>query len=311
MVGWHLLLLLVVEMALYGAIGRHMHVARGWSAGQAIALAAGIYLGVRVVLVAAEFIVARWNGSPIPDSLRVSFPRLIWMYLRELAGWLLMFTFVMPFVPARRSVIDRPAGGDASRPPVLLVHGLACNRGNWFWFRQQLERLGHQVYSMDYTPPVSRIARYAPQLARAVDAIVASTGATTVVLIGHSQGGLVIRAYLDQFGDDKVEQVITLGSPHRGTWLARLGLGPNVSDLREDSAWIGGLGEREKRLGADVYRMFTCIFTYHDNLVSPQLNAVLPESTAVALSGIGHLSLALSPRVVKHVASALGTRIEV
>lgn len=305
MVGWHLLLLLVIEVTLYGAIARHIQVASGWTTSQAIALGFGIYIGVRIVLVAAEFIVARWKGSPVPDSLRVSFPRLIWMYLRELAGWLLMFTLVMPFVLARKSVIDRPAGGDATRLPVLLVHGLACNRGNWFWFRRQLERLGYRVYALDYTPPVSRIARYTPQLASAVDEIVASTGASKVVLIGHSQGGLVIRAYLDEAGADTVAQVITLGSPHRGTWLARLGVGPNVSDMRDDSAWLRGLEAREARRGSNAYRMFTCIVTYHDNLVAPQLNAVLPGSTVVAVSGIGHLSLALSPQVVRHVVEAL------
>lgn len=321
MVGWHLLLLLIVEVVAYGAIGRYMHVSQGLSVAQSAALFVAIYVGVRAILVGAEFIVARAVGSPIPAALRISWPRAIAMYLRELAGWILMFTFVMPWIVARRSVA-RPVpstqkGASIDTPPILLVHGLACNRGNWFWFKRQLRDRGYRVYTMDCTPPVSRIARYGDQVQAAVDEILAVTGSERVVLIGHSQGGLSIRAYLDRHGDAKVAKIITLGSPHRGTFLARLAVGPNASDMREGSEWLSGLSSRERVVQArqqesarivddgqhraSTREKFTCIFTYHDNLVAPQENAMLPGARSIALSGIGHLSLALSPTVMGHV----------
>ena len=121
MVGWHLLLLLVVEVMIYGAIGRHMHVARGWSLGQAIALAIAIYVVVRVVLVAAEFVIARWQGSPIPDQYRVTWLAVFAMYLRELAGWILMFAFVMPWAktqpPLKRG--EQSSTTSPQGPPIL------------------------------------------------------------------------------------------------------------------------------------------------------------------------------------------------
>lgn len=305
MVGWHLLLLLVIEVALYGAAGRHMHVAYGWSVPSSIALAVAVYVGVRFVLVGAEFILARWKGAPIPDALRVSPARLMAMYFRELGGWLLMFTFVMPFVLSRRSVLDRPVGGPSDKPPLLLVHGLACNRGTWFWFRRQLEQRGYRVYTVDYTPPFAPIATYAPQIARAIDEILLATGAKRLVLIGHSMGGLVSRAYLDQFGGDKVVHVITLGTPHLGTWMTNLAVGPNVRDMAEDGPWLAGLREREAARSAHLYANFTCAYTYHDNLVASQTNAALPSAKYIALSGIGHLSLVLSSGVVRHVLAVL------
>ena len=305
MVGWHLLLLLVVEVIVYGALGRHVHVAHGWGVTAALVLAVGIYLGIRIVLVGVEFILARWKGSPIPETLRVSGPKLARMYVRELGGWIWLFTFVMPFVLTRRSVIDRPTMAAATVPPILLVHGLACNRGNGFWLRRQLERLGYRVFATDYTPPVARISRYAPQLGKAIDEIVEATGAPKLILIAHSQGGLVARDYLDRYGTGKVVHVITLGSPHQGTWLTRLGVGPNVADMREDGAWLADLRQREAARGAAPYSAFTCIVSYHDNLVFPQLNAVLPGSTAIALSGVGHVSLVFSMRVVRHIAQVL------
>jgi hypothetical protein len=41
--------------------------------------------------------------------------------------------------------------------------------------------------------------------------------------------------------------------------------------------------------------------------VTPQTNATLPGSAQIGLSGVGHLSLALSPVVVERVASILAS----
>jgi pimeloyl-ACP methyl ester carboxylesterase len=307
MVGWHLLLLLTVEAALYGAIGRHAYVAWGWSTGDSIALAVGIYLWLRIFLVGLEFVLARWKGVSIPEASAVSSPRCIAMYFRELGGWLLMFSLILPFVPARRSVIDRlPQEGAPAGLPILLVHGLACNRGNWFWFRRQLENRGYRVFTVDYTPWYAKIDRYPPQLARAIDEVLSHEGTRQLIVIGHSMGGLVARAYLDRFGEDKVAHVITLGTPHRGTWMARFGYSPNIRDMAEASDWLVSLERRERKRAEDPYSRFTCIFTYHDNLVTPQRNATLPGAEEVSVSGVGHLSLALSPTVLDAVSTVLG-----
>jgi triacylglycerol lipase len=305
MVGWHLLLLLVIECVAYGSIARQVHQVCGWSVGAAAGLAAAVYVGVRVVLVGLEFVLARWKGDAIPAPLRVGSGALLRMYLRELGGWLLMFTLVLPFVPARRSVIDRWRKEPAPSLPILLIHGLACNRGNWFVFRRRLERNGHAAFTVDCTPPFAGIGTYAPQVARAVDEIVAATGASRVILIGHSMGGLVARAYLDQFGADKVAHVITMGSPHRGTWMTRFALGPNVRDMDLGNSWLAGLRKREAARSPSPYAGFTCIVTLHDNLVTPQSSATLPGAAVVTLSGIGHLSLALSREVMDVVLDKL------
>ena len=78
-----------------------------------------------------------------------------------------------------------------------------------------------------------------------------------------------------------------------------------LRNMATDSAWLAALRDREGRRSHDPYRAFTCLFTYHDNLVTPQHNAVLPGARQIALSGIGHLSLALSPRVIGHVVAEI------
>jgi len=306
MVGWHLLALLGAEIIAYGGIGYYAHLAWGYSPKGAVALALAIYLCIRVVLVAAEFILARWQGEPIPDSMERPAWALAVMYLRELAGWILMFSIVLPFVPARRSIVGSraivgPTTDAARMPPIVLVHGLACNRGNWFWFRHQLARHGHAAFALDYTPWFASIDAYVPQLGAAIDEVCSATGADKVLVVAHSMGGLVTRAYLDRFGHDRVAHVITLGTPHQGTWMTRFGFTPNVRNMATDSEWLARLRDREGRRSSDPYRAFTCVFTYHDNLVTPQHNAVLPGARQIPLTGIGHLSLALSPRVLDYV----------
>ena len=305
MVGWHLLLLLIAETVVYGSIGRHAHDAWGWTWSAAIALPVGIYLWVRIILIGLEFMLARWKGDPIPAALRVSTPRRIAMYMRELGGWLLMFSVILPFMPKRRSAIDRERRAGSKTLPVILVHGLACNRGNWFWFRRQLESRGYAAYTIDCTPWYARIDAYPAQLARAIDEVLADTGARHVTVIGHSMGGLIARAYLDRFGTDRVAHVITLGTPHQGTWMARFAYTPNIRDMAEGSEWLASLRTRESRRSMQPYAMFTCLFTYHDNLVTPQRNATLPGAAEIEVSGIGHLSLAFSPEVLSAVLAVL------
>ena len=305
MVGWHLLLLLLVEIALYGAIGVHARTSWGWPSGAAIALAFGIYVWVRMLLVGFEFILARWKGDSIPAALSVSNIRLVAMYMRELGGWVWMFSLILPFVTSRRSVVDRPPAGKPPGLPVILVHGLACNRGYWSWFRRQLELRGYGTFTLDCTPWYARIDSFVPQLSHAIDEVLAATSSQQVIVIGHSMGGLVTRAYLARIGCEKVAHVITLGTPHQGTWMARFGYAPNIHEMATASAWLASLRAREQQRGPNPYAKFTCLFSYHDNLVTPQRNATLPGACEIALSGIGHVSLAMSTAVLDAVAEAL------
>ncbi|MFA9496782.1 MAG: alpha/beta fold hydrolase, partial [Candidatus Bathyarchaeota archaeon] len=49
-----------------------------------------------------------------------------------------------------------------------------------------------------------------------IDKALASTGQKKAVLVAHSMGGLVARAYMDQKHTEKVDSFITMGTPHLG-----------------------------------------------------------------------------------------------
>jgi pimeloyl-ACP methyl ester carboxylesterase len=126
-----------------------------------------------------------------------------------------------------------------------------------------------------------------------------------VILIGHSMGGLVLRAYLRRYGRDKVARIVTLGSPHQGTRLAHLGLGRNARQMRMGSSWLAELA----RPGAvPLPPGSVSIFSFQDNYVFPQQAcSTLEGATNVAISGVSHLGMAFSPVVLGKILEALET----
>jgi len=61
------------------------------------------------------------------------------------------------------------------------------------------------------------IYSHAPALDTRIDEILRSRAAEKVIIIAHSMGGMVARAYVDKYGSDKIETLITMGTPHLGS----------------------------------------------------------------------------------------------
>src|SRR6185369_6546009 len=128
-----------------------------------------------------------------------------------------------PLKMALYAVLMRDPAPAPATLPLLLVHGIGCNAGVWTGFRRYLEsrKLG-PVYALSYDPPLASIEHFANQMAARIDEVRAATGAEQVLIVGHSMGGLVARAYLRKFGGKHVRELITLGTPHSGSihaWL--------------------------------------------------------------------------------------------
>jgi triacylglycerol esterase/lipase EstA (alpha/beta hydrolase family) len=103
-----------------------------------------------------------------------------------------------------------------------------------------------------------------------------------LILVGHSMGGLVSRAYLRRNGKARVAKLVTLGTPHRGSQLAKLGMGENGRQMVPGSAWLGGLNASGAvPLPAATVSIYSC----HDNYVMPQDSSVLEGAKIVPLAG--------------------------
>ena len=178
-------------------------------------------------------------------------------------------------------------------------------RRNSAWLQSLAARLaqsGHVVDAVNLEPSFAPIDDYVAQIDAGVRRLQAATGAPRVALIGHSMGGLAIRAWLRAAGDEAMACVVTLGTPHAGTLHADFGRAANVQQMRRNSAWLQSLAASEP---ADRLRRFTVIRSWQDNIVAPQGPQTLHGARTVSFTGIGHVRLVYDRKVARAALDAL------
>ncbi len=281
---------LLLEVALYVAIARYGFDASPFQA--ALLTLAGI-LSLRAVLILITYAYAWAWHSPAPP---LSMWQALRMVLGEYAVHLLCFVLIFPFERWWMRPDLLTAG---SRPPVLLVHGYGCSRAAWWWLRRRLQAAGWTVATINLEPVFSSIDDYIDPLEQRIAAVLAKTGAERLLLVGHSMGGLVARAYLQRCGKSRVVGLVTLGTPHQGSRIAPLGFGANARQMRIGSAWLQALASPASMLDT------LAIYSPHDNYVMPQSNLQLPSTASHSIEGLGHLAMLYSPRVAQVLLAAL------
>lgn len=293
--------LLCGELLIYGMLGIWL-VARGMTPLEAVGFGLAVFLFVRLCLVLATFGFMLKGSAAVPEKLRIGPLRALGMVIEEYAALIILFTVVQPFEKFWMGP-DRLGHCATRRLPLLLIHGYQCNRGFWIWMRWRLEAAGWTVATHSMEPVWTEIDNYADGIERRIDEVLAATGAPQVILVCHSMGGLAARAYLRRHGKGKVARMITLGSVHHGTMLAELGIGPNARQMRIGNPWLVALGAPG---AVPLPAGSVSIFSHHDNYVFPQeTGSRLEGATNIAISGVSHLGMAFSPRVLASLSAAL------
>ncbi|MES2296050.1 MAG: hypothetical protein V4582_03365 [Pseudomonadota bacterium] len=296
------LLCLLVAYAAMHAFG----VASGWLA---LAIGAAVVLLARLAITANNFASSARHSSATPAPHQLGARAGARLFIEEFIATLSFSSWNM----ARARPGQRIHAGSAALP-VLLVHGYGCNGGYWDLLRPRLDaaRISHAW--IDLEPLLADIDSYVPALAGAVDALCRASGAGAVIIVSHSMGGLAARAYLRQCGGAdaaRVAHLITLGTPHHGTCLAKQAPGQNALQMRWSGApgqepaqvqtqaradtWLGALAASES---AHTRARITSIFSHHDNIVAPQTSARLPGASNIELGGVGHVALGRNARVL-------------
>jgi pimeloyl-ACP methyl ester carboxylesterase len=102
---------------------------------------------------------------------------------------------------------------------VILVHGMGRSSKSWPKLSKALEADGYQVIPFDYPSTrcaISDSAEYLAQVIRGLD------GVDEINFVCHSMGGLVIRSYLANNSDDRIQRMVMLGVPNLGAEMADL-----------------------------------------------------------------------------------------
>jgi len=270
----------------------------GMAPAGALLAGTGCVVAVRLLINLNNFVLAAYFASATPPAFRLGPGARLRLLAEEF--WISMLTtsWRMPRGAARTRIY--PDGGHT---PVLLLHGYGCNSGYWAHLMALLDAAQVSHASVDLEPIGGTIEGYADQVQHAVEQLCAATGAPRVAIVAHSMGGLVARAWMRAHGSARVARVITLGTPHHGTALARFGLGANAAQMRCTgpgcaSAWLRALAAAETPA---TRALVTSIYTHHDNIVAPQTSSVLPGARNIAFGGVGHVALGSNPRVLAAV----------
>jgi pimeloyl-ACP methyl ester carboxylesterase len=277
----------------------------GWAASARFGLAAwqaalsgivGVVL-VRLLINMNNFVMAAHFASATPEAFRLGGKARLRLLAEEYLASMLVTSWLIP----RASAATRIYPG-SRQPPVLLLHGYGCNSGYWVHLTPLLDAARISHATVDLEPVAGDIDGYVPLVERAVRDLCAAAGAQKVAIVAHSMGGLVARAWMRAHGTGRVARVITLGTPHHGTALARFGMGENAFQMRPGSAWLRALAASED--GA-ARALVVSLYTHHDNIVAPRESSRLEGARNLEFGGVGHVALGGNPRVLKAVMEEL------
>jgi triacylglycerol esterase/lipase EstA (alpha/beta hydrolase family) len=196
---------------------------------------------------------------------------------------------------------------EAAGTPILLVHGMVDNRSIFTLLRLGLRRRGFgRVTTMNYSPLTTDVRVAAARLAEEVEALVAETGYERIHVVGHSMGGLIARYYVTRLGgDQRVHTLVTLGTPHQGTYTAYGWNSQLTKQLRPGSRLMRELDQPVP----ECQTRFVAYWSDLDQMIFPQRFAALehPDLAAqnVALHAVGHMSLPIIGSVVHGISTAL------
>jgi len=240
----------------------------------------------------ASYRVGAGDQAPRPGPLQC-----VGAWLAECLVAPRVFCWLQPF--RWREIPDQLAPDP--RRGVVLVHGFVCNRGFWTPWLAALRAEGRVFVAVDLEPPFGSIDNYVRIVDEAIVRVTEATGRPPV-LICHSMGGLAARAWLRDFDGTRVHRIVTIGTPHHGTWLARFGRTANGREMRMGGEWLQKI-DCERATAQQV--PFTCWYSNCDNIVFPTSVATLPGADNRLRPGKGHVEMAFDERLRRETLALL------
>ena len=203
-----------------------------------------------------------------------------------------------------RKNVPIEAGLSDGHPPLVFVHGLGGGRGDFLPMAWYLSRMGRKrSYSIAFKAGEDIPAR-AAALGAFVREIQEVTGEPRVDMVAHSLGGVVARlAIVEHDLGDVVRTLITLGTPHQGTYSARLGNTPVTRALRPDSELMRALAGKPLPQGLRV----VTFWSRGDLVILPSESAALPGSRQVEVPNYTHYGYLIVPGSWKAVLESLAS----
>jgi triacylglycerol lipase len=169
------------------------------------------------------------------------------------------------------------------------------------WLQSRSAGLG--LHSLNLVPNNgdAGLDRLGRQLAAFIDA--GFPASQPVDLVGFSMGGLVARYYVQRLGGlAQVQRLITIASPHNGTWTAYLRTNTGARQMRPGSPFLEDLN----RDAAALSRIrFSSILTPFDLMVVPARSSELGVGSSLRVNVAAHPLMVRDRRVFELIRQLL------
>lgn len=214
---------------------------------------------------------------------------------------------------------DWRARPTTERPwPVILIHGTGDTKGYWQQLGADLRHDGWVVFAPDFgrraTGPIKESAE---QIKAYIEVVLATTGTEQAILVGHSQGGVLIRYWMRLLGGaPHVKHLVSLAVPNHGTTMGGI-VSPLLRSNRGEAiaysvaqSWFGEACVEIIRghptieainAGGDLDPgvTYTCISTHFDTVIQPPETCFLESDDPQDADRIRNLWVeSLSPQAV-------------
>lgn len=133
---------------------------------------------------------------------------------------------------------------------IVMVHGFLERGNNFKMLSKRLEK--HQIgcHVMRLKPSDGRtgLDALALQLKEQIESELGQDKKFSIV--SYSMGGLISRYYLQNLdGASRCQQLITVSTPHHGTWTAKFYPGKGARQMRRGSEFLKALEQTSDQLG--------------------------------------------------------------
>lgn len=272
-----------------------------WTPWSGLSVLALFVLGPPLTML-PQFLVLRVI-PPAPGLPTAPLGDLLHAWWREVVVVTKVFSWQQPWAEHQEPDFIPDAAQGRGQRGVVLLHGYGCNRGLWNGWMKALRKRGIPFIAITQEPAFGSIDRYAPQIEAAMHALQACTGQAPLI-VAHSMGGLSARAWWRSQGHafDRIHRILTLGTPHHGTLLAKLGTTENARQMRGDSEWLNQMAREEP---AQLAGHFDCLYGHCDQIVFPAETAILPGARVLHLPARGHLQLVFEPQAFERAMQLL------
>lgn len=219
--------------------------------------------------------------------------------MKKLVGFIAVFALV--FGAADYSHAAKPVKNQVTVDPVVMVHGYTGSSSSYDSMKDWLMSEGwpeSHLHAIQYSNTTGSNIPNAEELSQFIDQVLKKTKADKVDIIAHSMGGLSTRYYIKNLDGSKVDDVITLGSPHHGTDSAYFGwFTEGAREMMPGSTFLTELNSGDESPdGTDTSSViqYTSIYSSSDTVINPYTSSILDGARNVEISGVSHNGLLTS-----------------